>query len=100
MAKYEPVLMPLEALVDYTAVARQVQTLIHSKLSTLKTVCLDLASEPQPPQRTGQHQFYIMIQAARHQTCKAMVVDPKYPTLKPRFTSFGNILVLILYCEC
>ena len=51
-AKYESVLMPLA---DSTAVARQVNTLIRSKSSTLKTACLDLTSDPQPPQGTGKH---------------------------------------------
>jgi hypothetical protein len=46
-AKFEPVLMPLAY---YTAVAGQVKTLILSKLSTLKTACLDLTSGPQAPQ--------------------------------------------------
>jgi len=51
-AKYEPVLMPLA---DSTAAARQVKTLIQSKLSALKTAGLDLTSGPQPPQGTGKH---------------------------------------------
>ncbi len=45
-AKYEPVWMPLA---DYTAVARQVKTLIHSKFSIQKTACLNLTSGPSPP---------------------------------------------------
>jgi hypothetical protein len=39
-------------LADSTAVARQ---LIHSKLSSRKTACLDLTSGPQPLQGTGKH---------------------------------------------
>ena len=51
-AKYGPALMPLA---DSTAVTKQVNTSIGSKLSTLKTACLDLTSGPQPPQGTGKH---------------------------------------------
>ena len=51
-AKYEPVLMPLA---DSTAVARQVNTLIRSNSSALKTAGLELTSGPQPPQGTGKH---------------------------------------------
>jgi hypothetical protein len=53
-AKYEPVLMPP---VDYTAVARQVKSLIRSKSSTLKTAWLNLTSGPQPLQGTAQHVY-------------------------------------------
>ncbi len=51
-AKYEPVQMPLAGC---TTVAIRVKTLICSKLSTLKTACLNLTSGPQPPQMTGIH---------------------------------------------
>jgi hypothetical protein len=42
-------------LAGCTTVAIRVKTLICSKLSTLKTACLNLTSGPQPPQVTGIH---------------------------------------------
>ena len=51
-ADYEPVPTPLA---DSTAVARLVKPPIRSKMSTLKTACLDLTTGPQPPQGTGKH---------------------------------------------
>ena len=42
-------------LAGCTTVAIRVETLICSKLSTLKTACLNLTSRVQPPQGTGIH---------------------------------------------